>query len=153
MSFECVPYENGSDEKIASIYTSRDFAISEPVSVSCQAVEYAGTFADLHKSQVNSWKKLWDRFDVQIPEIEQCQKLIRLHIFHVLQTASHNTYDLDVGVPSRGLHGEAYRGHIMWDEQIIFQLLNFRNQLLTREFLLYRYRRLPQARWLPKIRL
>jgi trehalose/maltose hydrolase-like predicted phosphorylase len=146
MTFECVPDETILVEKIASIYTSRDFAISEPVSASCQAVEHAGTFADLRTSQVNSWKKLWDRFDVQVSGNDQSQKLIRLHIFHVLQTASHNTYDLDVGVPSRGLHGEAYRGHIMWDELFVFPLLNFRNPLLTREFLLYRYRRLPQAR-------
>lgn len=151
MTFECMPHETVIIEKIASIYTSRDFAISEPVSASCQAVEYAGTFADLIASQVNAWKKLWDRFDVQVSGTDQSQKLIRLHIFHVLQTASHNTYDLDVGVPSRGLHGEAYRGHIMWDELFVFPLLNFRNPLLTREFLLYRYRRLPQARLAAKM--
>lgn len=146
MTFDCVPDETVQIEKIVSIYTSRDFAISEPVSASCEAVEYAGTYSDLYKSQVNSWKKLWDRFDIELSGLDQSQKLIRLHIFHVLQTASPNTYDLDVGIPSRGLHGEAYRGHIMWDELFFFPLLNFRNPLLTREFLLYRYHRLPQAR-------
>lgn len=25
-----------------------------------------------------------------------------------------NTVALDAGIPSRGLHGEAYRGHIVW---------------------------------------
>ena len=57
-----------------------------------------------------------------------------------------NTVDLDVGVPARGLHGEAYRGHIFWDELFIFPFLNFHIPEITRALLLYRYRRLPEAR-------
>lgn len=146
MTFDCLPEEPVYIEKISAIYTSKDFGISEPLSEACTAVEHAGTFIDLYKSQVRSWKSLWDRFDIKISAINQSQMLIRLHIFHVLQTASPNTYDLDVAIPSRGLHGEAYRGHVMWDELFVFPLLNFRNPLLTREFLLYRYRRLDHAR-------
>jgi alpha,alpha-trehalase len=41
-------------------------------------------------------------------------------MFHLLQTVSEHTIDLDVGVPARGWHGEAYRGHIFWDEMFIF---------------------------------
>ena len=40
-------------------------------------------------------------------------------MFHLLQTVSNNSVGLDVGVPARGLHGEAYRGHIFWDELFI----------------------------------
>jgi alpha,alpha-trehalase len=72
--------------------------------------------------------------------------ILRLHIFHMLQTASLNTVDLDVGVPARGLHGEAYRGHIFWDELFIFPFLDFRIPEITRGLLMYRYRRLPEAR-------
>jgi alpha,alpha-trehalase len=53
---------------------------------------------------------------------------------------------LDVGVPSRGWHGEAYRGHIFWDELFIFPLLNLRIPEITRSLLMYRYRRLDEAR-------
>ena len=42
-----------------------------------------------------------------------------------------HTIDLDVGVPARGLHGEAYRGHVFWDELFIFPLLNYRLPILT----------------------
>jgi hypothetical protein len=49
-------------------------------------------------------------------------------------------------VPARGWHGEAYRGHIFWDELFVFPILNFRFHEITRSLLLYRYRRLPEAR-------
>ena len=60
-------------------------------------------------------------------------------MFHLLQTVSEHTIDLDVGVPARGLHGEAYRGHIFWDELFIFPFLNLRFPELTRALLQYRY--------------
>jgi trehalose/maltose hydrolase-like predicted phosphorylase len=133
-------------EKIAALYTSRDAGISEPTLEACTKVLRVGIFSEILCSHVIAWKELWDRFDIQILDTDSDQQLLRLHIFHILQTASPNTYDLDVGIPPRGLHGEAYRGHILWDELFIFPFLNFRNPLLTREFLLYRYRRLEQAR-------
>ncbi|WP_448700442.1 hypothetical protein [Streptomyces avidinii] len=46
-------------------------------------------------------------------------RILRLHAFHVLQTLSPHTAELDVGVPARGLHGEAYRGHVFWDELFV----------------------------------
>ena len=71
---------------------------------------------------------------------------MRLYTFHLLQTTSRHSMDLDVGVPSRGWHGEAYRGHIFWDEIFIFPMLNFRMPEITRSLLMYRYRRLDKAR-------
>jgi trehalose/maltose hydrolase-like predicted phosphorylase len=46
----------------------------------------------------------------------------------------------------RGLHGEAYRGHVFWDEVFVFPFLNLRMPEITRALLLYRYRRLDEAR-------
>jgi trehalose/maltose hydrolase-like predicted phosphorylase len=69
-----------------------------------------------------------------------------LHIFHLLQSVSPHTIGLDVGVPARGLHGEAYRGHIFWDELFIFPFYTFRIPEITRSLLLYRFRRLAMAR-------
>ncbi|HEV2356667.1 MAG TPA: glycosyl hydrolase family 65 protein, partial [bacterium] len=46
----------------------------------------------------------------------------------------------------RGLNGEAYRGHVFWDELYVYPFLNFRMPEVTRELLLYRYRRLGEAR-------
>jgi alpha,alpha-trehalase len=71
---------------------------------------------------------------------------LRVHMFHLLQTASEHTIDLDTGIPARGWHGEAYRGHIFWDELFIFPFLSLRIPMLTRALLRYRHRRLPEAR-------
>jgi trehalose/maltose hydrolase-like predicted phosphorylase len=57
-----------------------------------------------------------------------------------------NTIGLDVGIPARGWHGEAYRGHIFWDELFVFPFLNFQLPELARSLLMYRYHRLPAAR-------
>ena len=57
---------------------------------------------------------------------------------------------MDAGVPARGLHGEAYRGHIFWDELFILPYLNFHFPEISRELLLYRYRRLDAARRLAR---
>src|SRR5690606_31627367 len=64
----------------------------------------------------------------------------------LLQVASPHCADLDAGVGARGLHGEAYRGHVFWDELFIFPLLNMRMPDITRALLMYRYRRLDAAR-------
>lgn len=74
------------------------------------------------------------------------RQILRLHVFHLLQTASPHTTDLDARVPARGLTGEAYRGHVFWDELFIFPLLNLRMPEITRALLRYRYRRLDEAR-------
>ena len=54
--------------------------------------------------------------------------------------------DIDAGIPARGLHGEAYRGHVFWDELFVFPMLNMRAPEIARSLLRYRYRRLPAAR-------
>ena len=93
-----------------------------------------------------AWDELWDVCDVRVPKDDRVQLLLRLHISHILQVCSPHTADLDAGVPARGLNGEAYRGHIFWDELFVFPVLNLRKPSLTRSMLMYRYRRLPEAR-------
>jgi trehalose/maltose hydrolase-like predicted phosphorylase len=134
-------------EKTVSLNTSRDHAIYEPSVEACAWVHRAPSFDDLLEGHVLAWDHLWRRFDIRIEGSERAQMILRLHIFHLVQTVSENTIDLDVGVPARGLHGEAYRGHIFWDELFIFPLLNYRLAVLTRSLLEYRHRRLPEARW------
>lgn len=133
-------------EKTVGLHTSRDNAISEPALAARQAVARAGRFAELWHSHAGAWARLWHRCDVKLEGSERAQMILRLHIFHLLQTASLHTIDLDVGVPARGLHGEAYRGHIFWDELFIFPFLNSRIPEITRALLRYRYRRLDEAR-------
>jgi alpha,alpha-trehalase len=133
-------------EKTVSFYTSRDFAISEPAVDAVEAVRHAGNFDELLQSHILQWDHLWNRCDIRLTENDRAQMILRLHIFHLLQTVSRNSIDLDIGVPARGWHGEAYRGHIFWDELFIFPYLNLRIPVLTRSLLLYRYHRLPASR-------
>ena len=75
---------------------------------------------------------LWSRFDIELDSgNEWAEMVLHLHEFHLLQTVSPNTINLDVGVPARGWHGEAYRGHIFWDEMFIFPFLNFHRPVLA----------------------
>jgi len=134
-------------EKVVTLFTSRDSAASDPGYEAGTWVVRADAFDALHERHRLAWDRLWQRFDMQIAGDERTQLVLRLHVFHLLQTVSANTIDLDVGVPARGLHGEAYRGHIFWDELFIFPLLNYRFPVLTRSLLEYRHRRLPEARW------
>lgn len=133
-------------EKTVAFYSSRDFAVSEPVADAVEALERSEDFEGLLKSHVLTWEHLWDRCDIQVSDNVRTQMILRLHIFHLLQTVSRNSIDLDTGVPARGWHGEAYRGHIFWDELFIFPYLNLRIPALTHSLLLYRYRRLEGAR-------
>ncbi len=134
-------------EKVVALLTAKANAIYEPGADAAKRLERAGTFERILERHALAWNHLWQRFDVRIEGPERAQTVLRLHIFHLLQTVSTNTIDLDAGVPARGLHGEAYRGHVFWDELFIFPLLNLRLPVLTRALLNYRYRRLGEARW------
>jgi alpha,alpha-trehalase len=134
-------------EKIVALHTSKDHAISESGIEACKHVERAYSFDELLGSHILSWDHLWRRCRITIKDSERVALILHLHIFHLLQTVSPHTIDRDAGVPPRGLHGEAYRGHILWDELFIFPFLNLRIPDITRALLLYRYRRLPEARW------
>jgi beta-phosphoglucomutase family hydrolase len=138
-------------EKLASFYTSRDQAISEPGLAARKAMLRAGPFEAVMAAHVLAWKHLWRRFDVHMqpagPEFTlNVPMLLRLNMFHLLQAVSPNSIGLDIGVPARGWTGEAYQGHIFWDELFIFPFLNYRTPEITRSLLLYRYRRLAEAR-------
>lgn len=133
-------------EKTATIFTSRDAAISEPAGQAEHCLNALGGYADLRLDHTRAWAQLWSHFDIELGDNSRLLPAIRLHILHMLQTVSSHIIDLDVGVPARGLHGEAYRGHIFWDELFIIPVLNLRLPILSRSLLDYRYRRLPEAR-------
>ena len=121
-----------------------------------------------------AWKHLWRHFDMRIHPASQARRdhertqriadgpgssappgpypaqkvsmLLRFNICHLLQAVSPNSVGLDIGVPARGWTGEAYQGHVFWDELFIFPFFNYRVPEISRSLLLYRYRRLPAAR-------
>jgi trehalose/maltose hydrolase-like predicted phosphorylase len=146
LSLECEQGQPLRVEKVVAVYTSRDWAISAPGNEACRAIQRVGSFDDLYRTHRLAWERLWYRCDIELEGAKAAQLALRVHIFHLLQTVSPNTVELDVGVPARGLHGEAYRGHIFWDELYIFPFLQLRIPEITRALLMYRYRRLDEAR-------
>ncbi|TPG32701.1 trehalose-phosphatase [Mycolicibacterium hodleri] len=133
-------------EKVVTIHTGRDVATSEPAVNAERSLATLDRFDELLNGHQGEWTHLWERLSIEFDDFGDELGILRLHLLHLLQTVSPNTGDLDVGVPARGLHGEAYRGHIFWDELFIFPVLNLRLPMITRSLMRYRYRRLPEAR-------
>ncbi len=140
-------------EKVISLHTSRDAALGGLVEDGLAHLRRWMDFDDLLAQHRRAWNTLWDQSDVEInvdPKHDMSpypmQLVVRLHTFHLLQTASSNTLSLDVSVPARGWTGEAYRGHIFWDEAYILPFYILHVPEIARSLLLYRYRRLDEAR-------
>lgn len=111
-----------------------------------QKAKSFGKLSDLMMLSVEEWKKIWNKADVSINGDRLAQKLLRLHIYHIIISASEHICDLDVSIGARGLHGEAYRGHIFWDELFIMPFFNIHFPKISKSFLMYRYRRLNAAK-------
>ncbi|MGV0992165.1 MAG: trehalose-phosphatase [Mycobacterium sp.] len=138
--------ESVTVEKLAAIFTGRNHAISEPGDAAERLLEQLDCYAGLREGHVRAWAHLWERFDIDFDADPDAMRVVRLHLLHLLETVPNRAEDLDAGVPARGLNGEAYRGHIFWDELFVFPVLNLRSPAITRSLLRYRYRRLPEAR-------
>ena len=133
-------------EKLVVFSTSRDPATSDSLTKAGTSAGRSGNFeAELARHR-SAWEELWRVCDLQVQTGHEVQRLLRLHTCHLLQVCSRHTADIDAGVPARGLNGEAYRGHVFWDELYVYPFLNYRMPEVTRGLLMYRYRRLDEAR-------
>ncbi|MEV4451638.1 MULTISPECIES: glycoside hydrolase family 65 protein [Streptomyces] len=130
-------------DKTVALHTSHDPAIEEPAHAALDRVGRAPDFVTLLDSHRTAWQQLWRNAELHVPN--SAGPVLRLHLFHLLQTLSPHTAELDVGVPARGLHGEAYRGHVFWDELFVLPYLNLHFPEVSRALLTYRHRRLEQA--------
>ncbi|MCB9947144.1 MAG: glycoside hydrolase family 65 protein [Rhodospirillaceae bacterium] len=137
-------------QKIAAFYNAKDIALFEPGIAAQETIDRAREFDDRFKTHCAAWRMLWQRFDIEIEGDDRVQMILRLHIFHMLQTMSPHTVDMDVGVPARGWHGEAYRGHIFWDEIYVLPFLISRMPQIAGAMLRYRHNRLHTARQMAK---
>jgi len=134
-------------EKVAALYTSRDRAISESLLSARLATQTAPGFGSIQVRHTDAWDTLWGRFGVEVDSTnEWVETVLHLHVFHLLQTVSPHSTALDAGVPARGWHGEAYRGHVFWDEMFVFPFLDLQRPWLASALLDYRRERLGAAR-------
>ncbi len=133
-------------EKMVTIYTSRDPEVEDPLEEAQSTLEEMSSYDRELKLSAGRWKELWDQMDVVISGDREAQRLVRLHLFHMMVAASSHHAGLDVGIPPRGLHGEAYRGHIFWDELYMLPLYNLHFPEVVKSVLMYRFNRLDAAR-------
>ncbi|MBI4647020.1 MAG: HAD-IA family hydrolase [Bacteroidia bacterium] len=133
-------------DKIVSLFTSKECVLKNIPEFTKNELNNITDFKALVNQNITAWNKIWKEADIIITGDRFSQRLIRLHIYHTMITASHNNIFIDSGIPARGLHGEAYRGHIFWDELFILPFYNVHFSEITKSVLMYRYRRLAQAR-------
>ncbi|MEW6718455.1 MAG: beta-phosphoglucomutase family hydrolase [Chloroflexota bacterium] len=139
--------QNLQIDKVVAITTSRDRDVdNDPITEASETLEGIVGFDPICRESIYAWMDIWKKLEIQVEGDRLAQKLLRFNLYHSMVTASpHNAY-IDAGIPARGLHGEAYRGHIFWDEMYILPLYDLHFPETARSVLLYRYRRLDQAR-------
>lgn len=129
-----------------SIYTSRDlkYGVKKACLEEVKTARKRG-FALLFKSHVKAWDKRWQYSDIKIKGKTFLQKALRFNMYHLLIAAPPK--DIDVSIAAKTLSGEWYKGHVFWDTEIfILPFLIFTQPEIAKNLLLYRYRRLKQAR-------
>ena len=135
-----------SVSKVAALCISREQGIKDALAAAKQLCTEDLSFESILATSKRAWREIWQRIDIQLEGDRLAQKLLRLHLYHLVLTFSRHTALLDAGIPARGWHGEAYRGHIFWDEIFIIPLLSSQFPEVAKAALLYRYRRLDAAR-------
>jgi trehalose/maltose hydrolase-like predicted phosphorylase len=133
-------------EKMVAFYTSRDPAVSDSLVRAARSAARHSDFPAAFERHRAAWDELWRTCDERVSGNDQVQLLLRLHVAHLLSVCSPHTADLDAGIPARGLSGEAYRGHVFWDEMFALPFFNVRLPEVARGLLMYRYRRMGEAR-------
>ncbi|AKP66240.1 glycoside hydrolase family 65 protein [Companilactobacillus ginsenosidimutans] len=145
IGFHVVEGRSYTVEKTVSIYTSLETDSSLEFAVNDHA--YHKNFADAVANSMKCWQKIWSSEDIQLSGDITAQKLIRLNEFDTTVSAQqHVNQHLDASVGARGLNGEAYRGHIFWDEVFILPYYTMHYPDLTKSLLMYRYNRLGAAK-------
>jgi len=133
-------------EKLVSICNSLSGGIDDPIAFVQHDAMSCKSFDEMLAGSAKVWEDIWRKVDVKVTGDRLAQKLLRLHIYHTLVTTSPHSTGNDFGIPARGLHGEEYRGHILWDELFIFPFFCLHYPEIAKSVLMYRYRRLSQAR-------
>lgn len=131
--------------KFAGIVTSKEVS-SDLGTFIYDELNRVDTYEQIVAENVESWKVIWNKIDIKISNDVLSQKILRLHAYHLIVSASSNNETLDASVTARGLHGEAYRGHIFWDEIFVLPFYDLHFPKAARQILMYRYDRLEKAR-------
>ena len=161
-----VPFENFVEPAVSTTLFSVELAANEKLSLqkkvfikqfsdkdepqiqieAINKIKNISTFQQLLSDSKIKWEQIWKEIDVEIEGDRFSQKMLRLNLYHLMSTTSHHNIDIDFGIPARGLTGEAYRGHVFWDELYILPVYFIHFKEIARSVLMYRYRRLAEAK-------
>lgn len=110
-------------------------------------------FHQLLEAQEQYLDDFWSRSDVSVTAVREdrvkrstveIQQAIRFNLFQILQASARAE---DVGVPAKGLTGQAYEGHYFWDTEIyLLPFLTYTSPRIARNLLGFRYKMLSQAK-------
>jgi alpha,alpha-trehalose phosphorylase len=102
-------------------------------------------FDKLLAEQQEYMNKFWYLSDVQLKVANpRAQQYLRFNLYHLLQASARAE---SVGVPAKGLTGQAYEGHYFWDtETYVLPFLIYTAPRLAKNLLKYRYNMLDKAR-------
>ncbi|MFA5973810.1 MAG: beta-phosphoglucomutase family hydrolase [Lentimicrobiaceae bacterium] len=147
VAFDLQKEEVVSLVKKVVIFTSKIDDVGDPLtSANLELDKTTFGFDSLLHASSEAWKTIWKKIDMQVTGDRFSQKLLRLHLYHLMVSMSPHNSIIDASITARGLHGEAYRGHIFWDELFIMPLYDINLPEVAKSMLLYRYRRLKKAK-------
>ncbi len=108
----------------------------------------AGPVREISRRPCLAWAQIWERLSIEFDGHTEELRIMRLHVLHLCRRFPTTVRTWTSAFRPVDLHGEAYRGHVFWDELFMFPVLNLRFPAITRALLRYRYRRL----WKPVVR-
>ncbi|MEE3919201.1 glycosyl hydrolase family 65 protein [Micromonospora sp. BRA006-A] len=101
-------------------------------------------FDALLAEQRTSLDAAWATADVELDGDPELQLAVRFSVFHLLQSGR---ADGDRTIPAKGLTGNGYDGHVLWDtEGYVLPVLTYLAPELARSALRWRHAHLPEAR-------
>ncbi|MFF8840654.1 glycoside hydrolase family 65 protein [Streptomyces sp. NPDC015130] len=95
-----VPRRSAMVVKTLALHTSTDRPAADPLPAATGGIARAPEFSRLLATHRAAWQRVWEQGELHAPG--EAGRILRLHVFHLLQTLSPHTAELDVGVPARG---------------------------------------------------
>ncbi|WP_127849320.1 glycoside hydrolase family 65 protein [Lacticaseibacillus hulanensis] len=146
VSIPVVAEQTYTFDKTGVIFTSReskDTDLPQLVHDELTAASFDHTVA----STQQFFEQVWHSSDTNIDGDITSQKLLRVNTFHLLVAGGAlASGQLDASVGARGLHGEAYRGHVFWDEMFVMPFYTEHAPAIAKNMLMYRFNRLGAAK-------
>ncbi len=75
-------------KKLVSIFSSNDFAISDPFNEARNKINYMVSFDEILKNHLLAWEQIWSHSKIEIKTENNELLILRLHVFHLHQTVS-----------------------------------------------------------------